>query len=728
MSDRTHACRTAKYLGAPLCAFIVLLLLAIGTLNAAESGTWYEGEFAKVRLVSSIKAVGARDIIRLGLEFRIQPGWKIYWRSPGVAGFPPQLTWGEGKNLTLVDMRWPAPLRFSIFDVQTLGYENEVIFPLDVRLNLAGQALAIDADISYLICKEICIPEIAAVALYLPAGPADSTEFANSIAQFDARVPGDGKLAGFTIQRASLGIDGDKTKLIVEVNALSSFVAPDLYVEGPEQFSFGVPIVRLSNDGRQAVITVISSGIEENITAENEFVLTLVDGIRAMEQALPVSFMQSYNADVGGAVTQTLGPAETRSLTTIILLALLGGFILNFMPCVLPVISLKILGIVQHGGGKISAVRFGFLASAMGIFVSFMLIAGALIMLKAGGIAIGWGIQFQQPIFLVAMIVIVTLFACNMFGLFEIQLPLGVNKVAMIGDNHSLGGNFLTGAFATLLATPCSAPFLGTAVGFALSRGTIEILIVFSALAIGLATPYLLVAAFPRLATRFLRPGRWMSWLRCILALALTGTAIWLLFVLKQQIGTETMAIIAAFMVLISVVFLTRRLDASRLGQHAGKVVIVIVVAAIAIPLVRDVSSERASQNLLNSVAHGQWLAFDRNEIDRLVEAGNFVFVDVTASWCITCQVNKKAVINTGDVAKWLSQDGVIAMRADWSRPDPVISQYLASYGRYGIPFNAIYGSEAPSGIVLPELLTNSTVLKAAQLAGADTHTSLLRN
>lgn len=721
MLDRSHTGRTAKSLGAHFFALIAFFLIATGTLDAAESGAWHEGEFAKARLVSSVDGVGTRDVIRLGLQFRIQSGWKIYWRSPGDAGFPPQPTWGEGENLTSVDMRWPAPLRFSIFDLQTLGYEDEVIFPLDVRLDQAGQALAIDADIFYLICKEICVPETASVALNLPAGPADPTNLANSIARFDARVPGDGKLAGLSIQRASLETDGDKTKLIVEANALSSFVAPDLYVEGGEQFSFGAPIVQLSDSGRRAIITATSSGVGATSPAGNELVLTLVDGIRAMEQTLPISFTQGYSADVGSTVPQTAGAVETRSLTAIVLLALLGGLILNLMPCVLPVLSLKLLGVVQHGGGEKSLVRLRFLASTAGIFVSFMLIAGALIALKAGGAAIGWGIQFQQPIFLVAMTVIVTLFACNLFGLFEVHLPQWATKVAMSGDNHSLGGNFLTGAFATLLATPCSAPFLGTAVGFALSRGTTEILVVFSALAIGLAAPYLLVAAFPGLATRLPRPGRWMIWLRYILAVALTATAVWLLFVLKQQIGTEAMAIVAALMALISVVFLTRRLDASRLGRHAGKVVIGLAIAAIAFPLLRDASSDRASQSLANSVAHGQWLAFDRNEIDRLVAAGNIVFVDVTANWCITCQVNKKVVIDTGDVAKWLSQDGVVAMRADWSQPDPIISQYLASYGRYGIPFNAIYGSQAPSGLVLPELLTSSAVLKAAQLAGADT-------
>ncbi len=688
---------------------------------AAESGAWHDGEFAKTRLISSVAAVGDHEELRLGLQFRMRSGWKIYWRTPGDAGFPPQPAWNESGNLAAVDMRWPAPLRFSILGLQTLGYEDEVIFPLDVRPERPGQAISLQASIPYLICKEICIPETASVALNLPAGPAEPTSLANPIARFGARVPGDGKLAGLAIQRASLEGSSGELTLTVEAQALSPFVAPDLYVEGPQQTGFGAPVVQLRDGGRRAVIKATASGIDVAVLANTGLVLTLVDGVRAMEQTIPISLTQGYSADVGGATLQATGGATANSFVTILLLALLGGLILNLMPCVLPVLSLKLLGVVQHGGGERSAVRLSFLASSAGIFTSFMLLAGVLIALKAGGAAIGWGIQFQQPVFLVAMIVIVTLFACNLFGLFHIHLPQSITNIALSGDNRSLGGNFLTGAFATLLATPCSAPFLGTAVGFALSRGAAEILIVFSALAIGLAAPYLLVAALPGLATRLPRPGRWMIWLRYALALALVATAVWLLFVLNVQMGFEAAAIVAAMMALIAAVLLTRRLEVSMLGRHAGKVVTGLAIAAIALPLVRDTTSSKASEQYSSSATQGQWRAFDRDEIDRLVAAGNIVFVDVTASWCITCQVNKKAVIEVGDVAKWLSQGNVVAMRGDWSQPDLVISQYLASYGRYGIPFNAIYGSQAPSGLVLPELLTSSAVLEAARLAGADT-------
>ena len=704
-----------------LVGSVVALLFVSADVVAAESGAWHEGEFARARLISSVAAVGDREELRLGLQFRIQSGWKIYWRTPGDAGFPPQPEWSDGENLASVNMRWPAPLRFTIFGLQTLGYDDDVIFPLDVRPEHPGQAIAVRASIPYLICKEICVPETATVALNLPAGPAQPTILANPIARFDARVPGDGTLAGLSIQRASLEASGDEVTITVEAQALSPFVAPDLYVEGPEQVGFGAPVIQLRDGGQRAVIKATGIGIDYAALTNTGLTLTLVDGVRAMEQTIPISLTQTYSVDAEGAILQASGGTAARSFATILLLALLGGLILNLMPCVLPVLSLKLLGVVQHGGGDRSAVRLSFLASTAGIFTSFMLIAGVLIALKAGGAAIGWGIQFQQPVFLVAMTVVVTLFACNLFGLFEIQLPQSITRIALSGDNRSIGGNFLTGAFATLLATPCSAPFLGTAVGFALSRGTAEFLIVFSALAVGLAAPYLLVAAFPGLATRLPRPGRWMIWLRYVLALALVATAVWLLFILKLQIGTEASAIVAAMMALIAIVFLTRRLDASKLGRHAGKVVAGLAIAAIALPLVRDTTAGRASEQYSSSVTQGQWRAFDRKEIDRLVAAGKVVFVDVTASWCITCQVNKKTVLEQGDVAKWLSQDNVVSMRGDWSQPDPVISQYLASYGRYGIPFNAIYGSKSPSGLVLPELLTSSAVLKAARLAGSDT-------
>jgi suppressor for copper-sensitivity B len=344
-------------------------------------------------------------------------------------------------------------------------------------------------------------------------------------------------------------------------------------------------------------------------------------------------------------------------------LALLGGLILNLMPCVLPVLALKLLAVLGHGGRHPREVRAGFLASAAGIVSSFLVMAGVLITLKAGGAAIGWGIQFQQPLFLAAMALVVALFAANLWGWFEIPLPRFIAAAAEASPGRGrLAGPFVTGAFATLLATPCSAPFLGTAVGFALARGPAEIMAVFLMLGLGLALPYLTVAALPRLATALPRPGPWMAWLRRLLGLLLAATALWLLWLLAAP----------------------RWLESSAASTPASAAEV------------------------------GAWQPFDLAALRADIAAGHVVFVDVTADWCLTCIANHRLVLDRPEVESRLHDrsGAVIAMRADWTRPDDRISRYLAGFGRYGIPFNAVYGPGAPDGLALPELLSIPIVLE----------------
>jgi suppressor for copper-sensitivity B len=395
------------------------------------------------------------------------------------------------------------------------------------------------------------------------------------------------------------------------------------------------------------------------------------------------------------------------------------------------VLSLKLLSAIGFAGAAPARVRLGFLASAAGILASFLALAGALVALKAAGATIGWGIQFQQPLFLVFMTVLVTLFAANLWGLFEVPLPRAVADALGgtgpgAGDDSggeagggSLAGHFATGAFATLLATPCSAPFLGTAVGFALARGPVEIVSVFLALGIGLALPYLLVAAAPGLARLLPRPGRWMLTLRRLLGLALALTAAWLLGVLATQEGAVAALAVGAAMVAATLALgLLRR----PLGGIAALALALLSFGAPLLPDARPSGAAAAAADLGSDIA---WVPFDRAAIAAEVAAGRTVFVDVTADWCITCQVNKSLVIHRGAVAERLSGaagrggGAVVAMRADWTRPDPAIAAYLADHGRYGIPFNRVYGPGAPDGIALPELLTEAAVLDALERASA---------
>lgn len=699
----------------------VLLLALMPRVAAATAGDWDTNEHVKVRIVSAVNAVGTGGSIPLGLQFQLQPGWKIYWRSPGDAGFPPEPDWARSENLEALDIAWPAPKRFSILGLETLGYKDEVVFPLSAKVTRPGEPFKLQGQIRYLTCKEICIPYEAKVALNLPAGPANPGEYTHLINSYSAKVPGIGGRHGLSIQKTVL-LEGTEEPIVqIEVRSQEPFKSPDLFIEGPEEVVFGKPTVSLSEGGKRAVLALRGIGLSPAKVDGAALTLTLVDGERAMESVVPVRLGSPIEAVTPQAQASEAQASQTEpslaSLWRILGLALLGGLILNLMPCVLPVLSIKLLSVVRYGGGDKESVRFGFLATAAGVVASMLVIAGALVGVKAAGMTVGWGIQFQQPVFLVFMALVVTLFACNLFGLFEIQLPRRLADLsAGAGEKPTAGGHFLTGAFATLLATPCSAPFVGTAIGFALSRDAGEIFLVFAALGVGLALPYLAVAMVPSIATALPRPGKWMVVLRHILGLALVATALWLLSVIAAQIGVEGAFALGGMLALIGVVLIIRRLPESRLGQHAGKAVVLLAVAALALPLVR------APEHMTAAVApSGNWQAFDQAEISRLVDDGYVVFVDVTADWCITCQVNKKVVLDTNPVSEWLGGEKVIAMRADWTRPSDEIARYLASFGRYGIPFNAIYGPEAVNGIALPELLTSKIVLDAADKSGSDT-------
>ncbi|MBT3557351.1 MAG: hypothetical protein HOC63_16585 [Rhodospirillales bacterium] len=702
-----------------LCA--LFLLHAGSARGASESAIaaseWVDTEYASVRLISATDSVGDADIdhpLTLGLEFQLQEGWKIYWRSPGDAGYPPQPNWSTSSNIWSIDMRWPAPVRFSVLGFETLGYKHEVVFPLTVTPLQPGQAVQLGVQLDYLICSEVCVPESVSLSLDIPAGDGTPSTFVHLINKYTVQVPGDGKASGLTIDTLELVQQPDQNpQLLITASSLNgmTFDDPDVYLEGPLDdpgtLGFGKPLAQVDPSGTTATLQVELVGTKDtqgNAAAllDKEFTVTLIAGARSVERTIQVS--PNTSPILSKRVTAQL------SIVMILLFAFAGGLILNLMPCVLPVLSIKLLGVISHGGGQSKDVRISFIASAAGIVASFMLIAVALAALKASGIAIGWGIQFQQPIFLITMAVIITVFACNLWGWFEFSTP---GAVAKIGTQTSgITGHFMTGMLATLLATPCSAPFLGTAVGFALSRGTPEIMGIFLVLGLGLAAPYLVVAAAPRLATMLPKPGNWMITLRRFLGLALAGTVLWLLSVLLVQLDTLITVLIGAGLTAAGAsLYLWHR--GALTGKQAMAVVMISWIGAIGLShMPTDVSTDSAS-----SAVDDLWQPFDLAAIDTHVANGKTVFVDVTAEWCVSCLVNKAFVLSRGTVLERLSSDAIIPMQADWTLPKDSITRYLTSFQRYGIPFNAVYGPGAPDGIVLPEILTPGAVLDALDAA-----------
>ncbi|MGB4102095.1 MAG: protein-disulfide reductase DsbD domain-containing protein [Alphaproteobacteria bacterium] len=625
-------------------AFLLLLPFLSATAEA-QSGV-KQGE---VRLISGVNGVGNLSEIPVGLDVTLNSGWHTYWRSPGDAGMPPQLSWQgsdyHSVNVAGVALHYPVPERHIIAGLETIGYDGHLIFPLNVTPQNPGQPVELVGKLTLLVCSDICVPNDFDLQLKIPAGAATPSAAADQLNAWRARVP-TRDTAAWHITGTRSGDDGST---LVDFLAANPLQEPKAFAETADGGIFSPPEVTLKDDKKSGTIKLVLRHGSE-MPQPPLVTLTLADGKHGWEDSVQIAAAAPQSALRAPAV-QTPLPA---SLLTMLLFAFLGGMILNLMPCVLPVLSLKILKFMGHGGREDHEARHSFLATSAGIITSFLLLAGIMLGLRAAGHSIGWGLQFQHPGFLFFLIVVLLVFAGNMWGLFEIRLPAALNDRIFSASTHhpKLLGDFLTGGFATLLATPCTAPFLGTAIGFALGSGATEILAIFAGMGFGMATPYLLVAAFPGLATRMPRPGAWMVRLRRMLALALLATAVWLGCILVMQ---------------------AQQADAP--------------------------------------------MKFDEAAIPRHVADGKTVFVDVTAAWCITCQVNKKLVLERADIAARLKSPDVVFLQRDWTKPDADIADYLHRFGKGGIPFNVIYGPGAPEGIVLPELLTPDIVTEVLDKA-----------
>ncbi len=402
----------------------------------------------------------------------------------------------------------------------------------------------------------------------------------------------------------------------------------------------------------------------------------------------------------------------------ILLLGVIGGLILNAMPCVLPVLSLKIFGLVKSAGQGRSHVVVGSLTTTLGILLSFWALALGAVLAKSAGGAVGWGVQFQEPIFVTVLAIIVLLFCLNLWGVFEIPLPTRLAQFADSGPKEGIPGHLASGLFATLMATPCSAPFLGTAVGFALSQSTFTIFAVFTSIAIGMALPYLALAAAPGAARLLPKPGPWMEKLRVVMGFLLAAAAIWLLYVLAAQMGRERLAFIELTLLALALFVWIRHQAGRSKPARVLALLGIIGSAVLAVMLAGGASEGIATETAERASGLIPWTTFDRQEAEGLAAEGRIVFVDVTADWCFTCKVNERVVLDTPEVAAAFERYSVVAMKADWTNRSDAITHFLADHGRYGIPFYLLYrpGQEPH---VFSELLNQEDLIEVVRDAAA---------
>ena len=677
--------------------FLLMLSLLLSSSAFSQSTGWIENPnhppvTAKFMLTGELDA--ANQTLPAVLEVKLDGDWKTYWRSPGEGGVAPSIKWDKSGNLADVSWDWPAPEAFSLLGLQTFGYKHDVVFPMLVKVKDINQPLKLKGLLTLSSCTNICVLTDYDINLDIDL----KTITADPGAMFAYNKAKVSVPQRKTSADINLGWDNSKQQLQVLLKE-GEWQYPQVIIDGEPDVSFKLKRIQTSKDelGSRQLTAVFdgSSWLGETDVIGKSLNVTVIEAENAIEY--------------GAVVTATDIVNRSSPLWTMMLIALLGGLILNVMPCVLPVLGMKLSAVVAAPDLNKTQIRQQFLASALGILVSFWLLAAFIVGLKMTGQAIGWGVQFQNPWFIGFMALVTSVFAINMLGAFEINLPSSLQtKLATSGGNDNRG-HFLQGMFATLLATPCSAPFLGTAVAFALGADVVSLFVIFTALAVGMALPWLLVAAVPQVANYFPKPGRWMSIVKVIFAGLLLLTSLWLISLLANFISTGILWAIAAILVLLFVILMAKLYGSAAVIATISISILLSAVTAFA-------TSDRWASPLPTDL---EWTPLQQTDIQAKVAKGQTVFVDVTADWCITCKANKVGVILQDPVYSRLKQADIDLVIGDWTKPSAAITGYLQSHNRFGVPFNVVYGPNAPDGIELPVILTSKQVVDAINQASA---------
>lgn len=659
--------------------FVFLWLFCIGIAHAADTG-WLvspKNDHARIRFQAEREQTHIKGLLTVELK----PGWKTYWRSPGEGGVAPKISWPEGVTDS---WSWPVPSRFDISGMTTQGYHDEVQIPITLD-GVKGDAL--DGTLTLSTCSNVCL--LTDYPLHLDfTQPADDG-FRSEFEQAMRAVP---DTSGVAADLSAWLSDGS---LVVTGTTDGKWENPGIYFDPLEgDILPGEPVITHDGNRLRVTVPVTDEWGDKPASLEGKalsFVLT--NGDRAQQTSLTV-----------GATPDV--PSAPDGIGKMVLFALLGGLILNLMPCVLPVMGMK-LNSILHAGTDSRTIRLRFLATSAGIVTSFMLLAAMVTALKLAGASLGWGIQFQNPWFIGLMVAVTFLFALNLFGTFELLLPSAAAGRLAAAGGTGIGGSFCEGMFATLLATPCSAPFLGTAVAFALGAPLHALWLIFLMLGLGMSLPWLFVALVPKTALLLPKPGRWMNTLKVVLGLMMLASSFWLASLLSLHLGDAVTQIVMLVLVAVALsLFVMKRQASSPLFWLA-----IIALSAFGGYQVRGLLNAPPDASAQNSAQTIPWQPLSEEAIGQALAQGKRVFVDISADWCVTCKVNEHRVLNQPDIIAVLRQPDVVALRGDWSQPSALIADFLAKRNRYAIPFNAVYGPGLPDGEILSPLLDKRTLV-----------------
>ena len=658
------------------CLVFISLFLNINTSSSEEYNT-LKMDMVDVSFISTLTKINKNNFY-IGLEFNLKPDWKIYWRQPGDSGMPPTLDFSSSKNLKSFELQWPYPIKeLEAANILTNVYKNNVIIPIKLSVIDVTKTLYLNTMLSFQVCKDICIPIETNLFLKLYPGEAELTDKFHNIELALSKVPVEYKKTGI---KNILINKHSKNALIINIeNAINFPSGPlEVFLENGDHYIKILKINILENFNNNIKAKLVLEDAVDNYKKIN---ITLVKGNL-------VAYADSIN----------IKESNFDSILVILVMAFIGGFILNFMPCVLPVLTLKLSRILSNKYKDHSSIRFNFLLTTLGIVFSFICLAFITIGLKNITGEIGWGIQFQQPLFLFFLIFILIIFSLNLFNFLEINLPSNLSSnIHNYIKNKKHGIAFFEGAFATLLATPCSAPFLGSAVSFALSSSFFITLSIFIVLGIGMSFPYILFIAFPSLVRFLPKPGTWMVYLKYFLGFGVMLTAVWLGYVCIMIVGLRIFTVFILSIIILLLMF-NKTINKNKYGF--------LLIALLIITVFFTYTSKVLDKYSLDFSNNSEWVKYNSDSLLNYINGGSTVFIDITADWCVTCKVNKLLILNSKEFKNIAKNNNLILMRGDWTKPDNKITQFLQKSNRYGIPFNALYNIKYPEGIIFSELLT----------------------
>jgi thiol:disulfide interchange protein DsbD len=735
-----------------LFVFVLLPLLFSGQPGrAASSSLGAEADAPHLRvelLAPGDRLYSGSRLNDAGLYFKLEPGWHIYWKNPGDAGQPPRIRWTLPKGITAGPMQFPAPRRLPLGSLMDFGYENEVLFPLKLRVaqSVKPGPVSLRATVDWLVCRESCIPgraelevrrSVGAGSPRLPYTPGPLfLRFFNQLPRpLPAKAhpvfqptPEGFRLAIETGRQETMAAFFPAEPGILENSAPQNLAptAKGLILDLKKDAGLSTQPTQLKG------VLELSGGRAFELTARHGTVVAAPTSLSSssMAVAAPTAFSLAP-APAASATNSGPSMAQNSSRTTLfraIGLAFLGGLLLNLMPCVFPVLFLKALALARSGHSELERLRAHGLVYAAGILLSFWVLVAALLGLRAAGATLGWGFQFQSPVFLALMAELLFFLGLSLAGQFEIGLRLTSVGGSLVTKNgaarEGYAGSFFTGVLAVVVATPCTAPFMGAAIGYALAQPAAIAFAVFTALALGLAAPYLALTLQPAWTRLLPPPGAWMQVLRQAVSVPIFATVIWLAWVLAQAYGANILtALLAGFLLLAMAGWFLGRWPARRWAASlAALLLLAAVVLAICGQRLAGASTEKIDLRAgtgENAGAEpnsaGDWQPWSAAAVSRYRAQGRPVFVDFTASWCLSCQVNERVALQQPQVQQAFRAANVALLRADWTRHDAAITQALAALGRSGVPAYALYAPGQSEPRLLPELLTPGMVTDALQ-------------